>query len=83
MQVLSTVPVMFGYWAKPDHGYEVARFLNDDITETVRRYPKRFVGLGTLPLQDPDRAVREQTTLARTGRGQGQKLRTPICSARR
>jgi aminocarboxymuconate-semialdehyde decarboxylase len=59
VQVLSTVPVMFGYWAKPEHGYEVARFLNDDIAETVRKYPKRFVGLGTLPLQDPERAVRE------------------------
>lgn len=59
VQVLSTVPVMFGYWAKPEHGYEVARFLNDDIAETVRKYPKRFVGLGTLPMQSPDLAVLE------------------------
>lgn len=59
VQVLSTVPVMFGYWAQPAHGYEVARFLNDDIAETVRKYPKRFVGLGTLPLQAPELAVRE------------------------
>jgi aminocarboxymuconate-semialdehyde decarboxylase len=59
VQVLSTVPVMFGYWAQPEHGYDVARFLNDDIAETVRKYPKRFVGLGTLPMQDPDLAIRE------------------------
>src|SRR5437588_6455525 len=59
VQVLSTVPVMFGYWAQPEHGYEVARFLNDDIAETVRKYPKRFVGLGTLPMQAPELAVRE------------------------
>jgi aminocarboxymuconate-semialdehyde decarboxylase len=59
VQVLSTVPVMFGYWARPEHGHEVARFLNDDIAETVRKYPKRFVGLGTLPLQSPELAVRE------------------------
>jgi aminocarboxymuconate-semialdehyde decarboxylase len=59
VQVLSTVPVMFGYWAKPEHGYDVARFLNDDIAETVRKYPKRFVGLGTLPMQAPEFAVRE------------------------
>jgi aminocarboxymuconate-semialdehyde decarboxylase len=25
----------------------------------VRKYPKRFVGLGTLPMQDPDLAIRE------------------------
>ena len=59
VQVLSTVPVMFSYWAKPEHGYEVARFLNDDIAETVRKYPRRFVGLGTLPLQAPELALRE------------------------
>jgi aminocarboxymuconate-semialdehyde decarboxylase len=59
VQVLSTVPVMFGYWARPEHGYEVARFHNDDIAETVRKYPKRFVGLGTLPMQAPELAVRE------------------------
>ena len=59
VQVLSTVPVMFCYWAKPEHGHEVARFLNDDIAETVRRHPKHFAGLGTLPMQAPDLAVRE------------------------
>ena len=36
-----------------------SRFCNDDIAETVRKYPKRFVGLGTLPMQDPELAVRE------------------------
>src|SRR5579883_17405 len=59
VQVLSTVPVMFSYWTKPEHGYEVARFLNDDIAEAVRKYPRRFIGLGTLPLQAPELAVRE------------------------
>jgi aminocarboxymuconate-semialdehyde decarboxylase len=59
VQVLSTVPVMFAYWAKPEHGHEVARFLNDDIAETVRKHPKHFAGLGTLPMQAPDLAARE------------------------
>ena len=59
VQVLSTVPVMFSYWAKPNDGAEIARFLNDHIAEIVGRFPKRFVGLGTVPMQDTALAVRE------------------------
>jgi aminocarboxymuconate-semialdehyde decarboxylase len=59
VQVLSTVPVMFSYWAKPKDALEVAKFLNDHIADVVHRYPKRFVGLGTLPLQDPKLSIEE------------------------
>lgn len=59
VQVLSTVPVMFCYWAKPEHGLHLSRLLNDHIADVVARWPKRFVGLGTIPLQAPDLAVRE------------------------
>jgi len=59
MQVLSTVPVMFSYWAKPADTLSLSRLLNDHIAEVVRENPNRFVGLGTLPLQDADLAARE------------------------
>ncbi|HEX8255146.1 MAG TPA: amidohydrolase family protein [Thermoanaerobaculia bacterium] len=59
MQVLSTVPVMFSYWAKPADAYDLARFLNDHIAEVGRAHPDRFCGLGTIPLQDPELAARE------------------------
>jgi aminocarboxymuconate-semialdehyde decarboxylase len=59
VQALSTVPVMFSYWAKPEHAHDLARFLNDHIATVVQTDPRRFVGLGTLPLQDTDRAVQE------------------------
>ncbi|MFN0139551.1 MAG: amidohydrolase family protein [Pyrinomonadaceae bacterium] len=59
VQVLSTVPVMFSYWAKPADGLEIAGFLNDHIAEIVSEYPLRFVGLGTVPLQDTNLAVKE------------------------
>lgn len=59
IQVLSTVPVMFSEWAKPEHTQRVNRFLNEDIAQTVQQYPKRFLGLGTVPLNDPDLGVKE------------------------
>ncbi|MBS2023524.1 MAG: amidohydrolase [Deltaproteobacteria bacterium] len=59
VQVLSTVPVMFSYWARPEHGAEVARFLNDHLAGVCAEHPRRLVGLGTLPMQAPDLALRE------------------------
>src|SRR5438309_902341 len=59
VQVLSTVPVMFSYWARPEDTYDLARLLNDHLADVIRAYPTRFAGLGTLPLQAPDLAIRE------------------------
>ncbi|MDP9254651.1 MAG: amidohydrolase, partial [Verrucomicrobiota bacterium] len=59
MQVLSTVPVMFSYWAKPADALDLSRMLNDHVAEIVRAHPTRFAGLATIPLQDVDLAARE------------------------
>ncbi len=59
VQVLSTVPVMFSYWAKAADGLEISKFLNDHIADIVTEFPLRFVGLGTVPLQETKLAIEE------------------------
>ena len=59
VQVLSTIPVLFSYWAKDDEGLMLSRFLNDHIAKVVRNAPKRFIGLGTVPMQNIDLVIEE------------------------
>ncbi|XP_023677367.1 2-amino-3-carboxymuconate-6-semialdehyde decarboxylase isoform X2 [Paramormyrops kingsleyae] len=55
VQALSTVPVMFSYWAKPEDTLDLCHLLNDDLAAVVAQHPRRFVGLGTLPMQEAEK----------------------------
>jgi aminocarboxymuconate-semialdehyde decarboxylase len=59
VQVVCTIPVMFSYWANPTDCAELSRFLNDHIAELVQQYPKHYIGLGTIPMQDTEEAIKE------------------------
>ena len=59
VQIVCTIPVLFAYWSKPKDGLKVAQFLNDHIATLIHSYPKNYVGLGTLPMQDIALAVEE------------------------
>jgi aminocarboxymuconate-semialdehyde decarboxylase len=59
VQVVCTIPVMFSYWAKPLDCLDVSKFLNDHIADLVEKYPKNYVGLGTVPMQDTELAINE------------------------
>ncbi len=65
VQVISTVPVMFSYWAEGAHALELHRHLNDNMARTVHDDPAHYVGLGTVPLQAPDLAIAEMERCVR------------------
>ena len=52
MQVLSTIPVLFNYWAKAADGLETSRFFNDHIADTVSKEQNHFIGSVAVPMQD-------------------------------
>jgi aminocarboxymuconate-semialdehyde decarboxylase len=66
-QVICTIPVMFSYWAKPIDAMKVSRFLNDHILGIVSKYPKKFIGLATVPMQDVSLAIQELERCMKAG----------------
>jgi aminocarboxymuconate-semialdehyde decarboxylase len=59
IQAVSPAPQQTYYWTEPGMGAELARQVNDRLAEIVSTWPDRFVGLGTVPLQNVELAVNE------------------------
>jgi len=58
-QALSPMPELLSYWLPLEDGKALIRYLNEQIAEMVALAPQRFIGLGAVPLQDVDSALRE------------------------
>jgi len=52
-------------WADGALGTQLARAVNDAMSEAHVAHPDRFVGFATLPMQDPERAAEEVERAAR------------------
>ena len=59
IQAVCPAPYHFFYWTEPGYGAELAREVNEGIAKIVADMPDRFVGLGSVPLQNAELAVRE------------------------
>lgn len=56
-QAVSPLPVLLPYWAPAKEASEVCRWQNEAVARFVGERPDRFVGLGTVALQDPAAAT--------------------------
>jgi aminocarboxymuconate-semialdehyde decarboxylase len=59
IQAVCPAPFQFFYFTPPDEGAALAREVNEGIANLVATHPDRFVGLGSVPLQNPEMAVAE------------------------
>ena len=59
VQAISTSPMQYYYRLEPDLGRQTSRRINERLAEIVASHPDRFVALATLPMQEPQLAVRE------------------------
>ena len=78
MQVLSPMPELLSYWFAPDDAMVLCRAVNDAICGMVSQAPRRFCGLGMVPLQDPALAARELEMLMRDERFRGIEIGTNV-----
>jgi aminocarboxymuconate-semialdehyde decarboxylase len=66
VQAVSPAPHQTYYWTEPGEGRDLARLVNERLAEICAKWPERFVGLGTVPLQDASLAVQELTHCVKT-----------------
>src|SRR5208337_1079010 len=59
MAAVSVSPTLFYYWAQPKLALDIAKLTNDAIYGLTKERPDKFVGMGTLPMQDLDLARAE------------------------
>lgn len=66
LQAISPMPELLSYWLKPKDAAVLTRYLNDQIAAMVQESSGRLTGLGAVPLQDMDLALKELEYLKRT-----------------
>jgi aminocarboxymuconate-semialdehyde decarboxylase len=61
VQVVSPTDCFYQYDRDPKQTAAIAADANEEIAEMVRDHPDRFMGIGTLPMQDSERSLAEMS----------------------
>jgi aminocarboxymuconate-semialdehyde decarboxylase len=77
-QALSPMPELLSYWLPLEDARVLIRHLNDQIAAMVERAPQRLVGLGAVPLQDPDAALSELEYVLKTLKFSGVEIASHV-----
>jgi aminocarboxymuconate-semialdehyde decarboxylase len=77
-QAISPMPELLSYWLPLDDAKVMVRYLNDQIAGMIAQAPQRFVGLGCVPLQDPDSSIRELEYVSKTLRFAGVEIASHV-----
>lgn len=78
IQAVSPAPYHYFYFTEPGLGAELARDVNEGIAGLVAKHPDRFVGLGSVPLQNAELAVKELEYAVRTLGLRGVEINTNV-----
>ncbi|WP_338448257.1 amidohydrolase family protein [Niallia oryzisoli] len=65
IQVISPMPQLLSYWFNAQDTLDFSRYINEQLAIVIAEDPKRFYGLGMVPLQDPELAAKELGSLKR------------------
>jgi len=75
---LSPMPELLSYWLPLDDAKVLIRYLNDSIAGMIDQAPDRFTGLGCVPLQDVDAAIRELEYVVNTLKFSGVEIASHV-----
>ncbi len=79
VQAISPAPTQYYYWLDADLGRQASRMINDDIAAMAATDPRRFVAMGTVPLQDTRLAVDEMRRCVRELGMRGIEINSSVC----
>lgn len=67
VEIVSPMPALLRYDLTPADGLALAQYVNDWVVQLCAHAPDRIIGLGIVPMQDPDAATAELAAIKAQG----------------